>query len=144
MKPTHLLLSTCSIHRLIMSDPNAAPAKTLSALFSSVGDNTTKHEQEMITVSRRVMRKLAAPMVAQMKITERTGPVRLLDNACGSGLFTQEVLDVLSSEVVDQSTFLCMDSSQGMVDLVKKRVAVEGWKNVEAQTANAMVCSLEC
>lgn len=122
-----------------MSD-QPAPAKTLSALFSSVGDKTTKHEQEMITTSRRVMRHLVRPMVVQMGITEKTGPISLLDNACGSGLFTQEVQDMLSQEVVEKSRFTCTDNSEGMVSLVRKRVELEGWKNVEAKTANAMVC----
>ncbi|CAM1503114.1 Fc.00g078900.m01.CDS01 [Cosmosporella sp. VM-42] len=125
-----------------MSDANAdhvAASKTLSALFSSIGDKIAQHDEDIITTSRRVMRQLVSPLLSQMDINEQTStPLKLFDNACGSGLFTQEVQGVLPREVLEKSKFLCADNSEGMVSLVKRRVAAEGWVNVETKTLDAM------
>lgn len=125
-----------------MSSQDASHAKAntaLSSLFSSIGDKTTKYEDQLITTSNNLMPHLIAPLVARLGITEKSGPVKFLDNACGSGVLTQEVQKVLSRDVVQKSTFLCADNAEGMVNLVRKRVDMEGWVNVEAKTLNAMV-----
>ncbi|KAF7560930.1 hypothetical protein G7046_g3211 [Stylonectria norvegica] len=120
------------------SDQMAA-AKALSAIFRNIGDKTTSHEQQMIATSVTMMRKLVAPLLSQMKITEKTSvPLILLDSACGTGVFTQEVQATLSRDVLDKSTFLCSDNSEGMISLVKKRVEAEGWVHTESRTLNAM------
>lgn len=125
-----------------MSSQDASHAKAnkaLSSLFSSIGDKTTKHEEQLITTSNNLMPHLIAPLVSRLVILGKSGPVNFLDNACGSGVLTQEVQKVLSKDVLQKSTFLCADNAEGMVNLVKKRVEMEGWVNVEAKTLNAMV-----
>ncbi|POR37453.1 Uncharacterized protein TPAR_02352 [Tolypocladium paradoxum] len=117
----------------------ASAAARLSEHFHSLGKATTADEQDLILASRRMMRLLAAPLLAQMGLTRDTkAPVALLDSACGTGVFTQEAQGVLAREVLEESSFVCADSAVGLVELVRKRAAAEGWVNVEARVADAM------
>lgn len=118
-------------------DPEYPAAKTLSSLFTTI--MPTKHEEDLVTTSRGMMRLLVAPLVSQMGITANASkPVSLFDNACGSGVLTQEVRATLPKDVLSQSTFFCADSSEAMVNLVKKRVEAEGWAHTGVKTLNAM------
>ena len=143
MRKTQLLFLGSLLHQSIMSSTDAGHVKankTLSSLFSSIGNKTTKHEEQLITTSKRLMPHLIAPLVAQLGITERSSPVQFFDNACGSGVLTQEVQKVLPKNILQESTFFCSDNAEGMVNLVKKRTEMEGWVNVEERVLNAMVC----
>ena len=87
-----------------------------------------------------MMKLLVEPLLTQMGLTRETkSPVALLDSACGTAVFTQEVQRALSQRVLERSSFTCADSAAGLVDLVRKRAAAEGWVNVEARVADAMV-----
>ncbi|KAJ3958267.1 hypothetical protein N0V92_005144 [Colletotrichum tropicale] len=61
-----------------------------------------------------------------MGITNITSQgVNFFDNACGTGVLTQELQSMLTNEIVQKSSFLCADKAQNMVDMVKKRVVDE-------------------
>ncbi|KYK61364.1 hypothetical protein DCS_02506 [Drechmeria coniospora] len=119
--------------------PLAEAAASLSQHFHNVGkDSSSEGEDNIIVASKRLMKHLAAPLVSQMKLDGRqSSGIRLLDSACGAGVFTQEVQKALRRDVLDKSTFVCTDSSHGMVELVRKRVGGEGWVNVETRVADA-------
>lgn len=117
-----------------------AMAKTMQDHFHTVAKEQSSFEKDFTKFSRGIMRVIAEPLIKQMGFNnEMTEPVVLLDNACGSGVVTQEVQAVLSDEVLQRSSFTCADSSAAMVDLVKKRVVSEKWVNVEATVLDAMV-----
>lgn len=117
-------------------------AKTMSDHFHTVDKVQSSFERDFTRFSRGIMRVIVEPLITQMGFNnDITEPVVLLDNACGSGVVTQEVQAALSDEVLQRSSFTCADSSAAMVDLVKKRIVGEKWVNVEATVLDAMVSS---
>jgi ubiquinone/menaquinone biosynthesis C-methylase UbiE len=120
-------------------------AKSMSTHFHTVTQQMPSFEQDFVQVSRGVMRYIAGPLVTHMGLKDAvTKPIALLDNACGSGVVTQEVQAALPEEILQSSSFTCADSSAAMVDLVKKRIVSEKWVNTETKVLDAMVgaCSL--
>lgn len=97
-------------------------------------------EEQMLYVSRHMMPKLIAPLPRQMGLTDKTSaPVAFFDNACGSGVLTHEIQQILPKDVLEKSTFLCADNAEGMVNLSKKRVGLDGWVNAEVKKLDATV-----
>jgi len=128
-----------------------AAAERLSKHYHSAGSRTSAaEERQRARTSGSMMGGLAAPLLEQMGLSltvddvHATQPIRLLDSACGPGVFTREVQEVLrrtsqGRDVLARSRFVCADSSQGLVDIARKRIEEEGWVNVEARVADAMV-----
>jgi ubiquinone/menaquinone biosynthesis C-methylase UbiE len=97
------------------------------------------NQSSMVLVSKKVMSRLAAPLLHQMGIDSRSAPLHLLDSACGTGVVTQEVQRLLPRDVLERSTVLSADGSEALVDLVKRRIEDEAWVNVQARVLDAMV-----
>lgn len=115
-------------------------SSNIANLFSKMGDKAMESDANLIKMSRNLYGKLAAPLIVQMGITQKsTEPLQLLDNACGTGVIVQEAVAILTPEVLAKSTILCADSSESIVGLMKRRIDLEGWKNVEAQVLDAQV-----
>lgn len=67
-------------------------------------------------------------------------PLVILDNACGTGLISEQLLDMLGESAEEGMKLVCGDLSEGMVNYVKEKIAEKGWKNAEAKVVDAMVC----
>jgi SAM-dependent methyltransferase len=65
--------------------------------------------------------------------------LKILDNACGSGIVTAELMKVLSEKQKGRLEVVCGDVQQGMVDYVKERVDKGGWTGVEVKLVDAQV-----
>lgn len=114
-------------------------AKSMSAHFKTLPQQTPTFEKDFIDASRGVIRLIAEPLVNDIGLKGKvTEPVRLLDSACGAGVVTQEVQAALSDAILGQSSFTCADSSPAMVDVVRKRIVNEKWVNAEAKVLDAM------
>lgn len=113
-----------------------AAAEGLSLVFKGISE----FEKGFLLASRGVIRGLINPLLSQMDLAETTTPVNVLDSACGTAVFTQEIQDTLPKTVLAKSTFLCTDSSEQMVNIVKKRIDGEGWINVKTAVLDAKVC----
>lgn len=97
-------------------------------------------EAQMLYASKTMMPHLIKPLPAQMGISEKTStPVKFLDNACGSGVLTHAVQQALPKDILEKSTFLCADASDGMVSVATKRLDTEGWVNTEIKKLDATV-----
>ena len=125
-----------------MSVTNAAKmADRLASTFKTMGDEKS---DTLLYTSKTIMRLLAAPLIPMMGLTpQRNEPVQLLDTACGTGMFTQEMqggVNGLEQEVLAQSEFVCADNSEGMIEFVKRRIEGEKWVNVTAKVLDAQVC----
>ncbi|KAF4946399.1 hypothetical protein FGADI_11224 [Fusarium gaditjirri] len=95
-------------------------------------------EAQMLYASKTVMPHLIGPLPTQMGISGETStPVKLLDNACGSGVLTHAVQQALPKHILEKSSFLCADASDGMVSVAKKRLGTEGWVNTEVKKLDA-------
>ena len=67
-------------------------------------------------------------------------PLVVLDNACGTGLVSEQLLDILDESAKGGMKLVCGDLSEGMVNYVKEKIEEKGWKNAEAKVVDAMVC----
>lgn len=67
-------------------------------------------------------------------------PLVVLDNACGTGLVSEQLLDILDESAKRGMKLVCGDLSEGMVNYVKEKIEEKGWKNAEAKVVDAMVC----
>ncbi|GFP57493.1 methyltransferase tpcH [Trichoderma asperellum] len=113
-------------------------AKSMSAHFKTMPQQTPTFEKDFVDFSRGMLRLIADPLVNDLGLNGNvTEPVTLLDSACGVGVVTQEVQAALPDEILQSSSFTCADSSEAMVDVVKKRIVEEKWVNVEAKVLDA-------
>jgi len=78
------------------------------------------------------------------RLIERAGllkikdePLVILDNACGTGLITALLHDMLSPEVTKDMHVTCGDISPAMIAATSERIAEKGWKDVEAKIVDA-------
>ena len=66
-------------------------------------------------------------------------PPVILDNACGTGIVTSLLYQMIPEENVKSMELVSGDISTGMVDAVKQRIEENGWKGVKAQVVDGMV-----
>lgn len=126
--------------KMAATDDIETMAKSMSAHFKTMPQQTPTFEKDFVDFSRGVLRLIADPLVNDLGLNGNvTEPVRLLDSACGVGVVTQEVQAALPDEILQSSSFTCADNSEAMVDVVKKRIAEEKWVNVEAKVLDAQV-----
>ncbi|CAK7208047.1 hypothetical protein SEUCBS139899_010881 [Sporothrix eucalyptigena] len=69
-------------------------------------------------------------------------PFTLLDHACGSGVTAAILNRAVGRSLLEKSSILCADVSEPMVDLVKRRIANEGWINTTAERRDAQSSGL--
>ncbi|KAK4096095.1 S-adenosyl-L-methionine-dependent methyltransferase [Parathielavia hyrcaniae] len=95
-------------------------------------------EKMLLEHARNVSTPMALRMLTQMGLDENTSTAfRLLENACGAGVVAPILQQIIKPEVLQQSSILCGDFSEPMVELVKKRMGSEGWLNAEATKVDA-------
>lgn len=121
-----------------MSDQPSQISKNMADVYAKAGSSSKNTEDEFIHASKSIMKDLARPLV-DMMINSSDTPVNFFDCACGPGVLTQEVYKKLTKEALSKSTILCSDFSQGMVDLVNRRIKDENWTSVEAKVLDARV-----
>ncbi|KAK4125712.1 S-adenosyl-L-methionine-dependent methyltransferase [Parathielavia appendiculata] len=95
-------------------------------------------EEMLLENARNVSAPMALRMLTQMGFDKNTStPIKLLENACGAGVVAPMLQQIIKPEVLKQSSILCGDFSEPMVELVKKRIESEGWVNTEAVKVDA-------
>lgn len=67
-------------------------------------------------------------------------PLVILDNACGTELISEQLLDIMGESAKEGMKLVCNDLSEGMVNYVKEKIEDKWWKNTEAKFVDAMVC----
>lgn len=67
-------------------------------------------------------------------------PLVILDNACGTGLVSEQLLEMLGESAKEGMKLVCGDLSEEMVNYVKEKIEEKRWKNAEAKVVDAMVC----
>lgn len=66
-------------------------------------------------------------------------PLTILDNACGTGIISEQLFDILGESTKKGMKLVCGDLSEVMVNYVKEKIEEKGWKNAEARVVDAMV-----
>lgn len=78
--------------------------------------------------------------------TSETGdiePLRIFDNACGTGTITYLLCDEFGMGNRMGVEILAGDNSIDMVNSTKERIIQNGWKNVRAEVIDSQVSSIQ-
>lgn len=69
------------------------------------------------------------------------GPVKVLDNACGTGVISELVYQRLANRgaASDNLTLVATDLGPAMVEAVQAKISKNGWKNASAQVMDMQV-----
>lgn len=90
----------------------------------------------------RVSAPLAARLLKQMGIGEDTStPFKLFENACGVGVVTPLLQQLVKPSVLKSSSFLCGDFSEPVIEVARQRSEIEGWVNTEVRKIDGQVCA---
>jgi len=76
---------------------------------------------------------------AGLNATSGAEKLVVLDNACGTGVVSANLMDMLSDESKDHLELTCADLADSMVDFVQKRSASSGWKGTRVVKADGQV-----
>jgi hypothetical protein len=118
----------------------ASRATSLSNFFQNLKTSAGAGEDVLIDNARRVSTPIATVMLNQMGLGNDTNaPFKLLENACGLGVVAPVLQQIIKPEVLKKSSILCGDFSDQAIEMVKNRIAREGWLNTEATTVDAQV-----
>ncbi|RYP63047.1 hypothetical protein DL771_009462 [Monosporascus sp. 5C6A] len=117
----------------------SAPQKELQKLFENFSNGLDDEGlAKFISDSELIMRSPARTLLVQMGLDKSvTAPFRLLDNACGIGPIAAELQDQVDAQVLAGSKVVCADFNANLVDILKRRVVMNGWSNIETAALDA-------
>lgn len=84
-----------------------------------------------------IFAKLLLEEVNMDKVSEDKEVV-VLDEACGTGVVSALLMDMLSDKAKGNLTLVCADFADAMVEYVGRRIESCGWKNTRAVKADGM------
>lgn len=98
-------------------------------------------EAVLLQNARNVSTPLAKRMLSQMGLgpDTTTTPIKFFENACGIGVAAPLLQGIIKPDVLKQSTILCGDFSEPVVEMAKQRIQNEGWLSTEAEVVDAQV-----
>lgn len=67
------------------------------------------------------------------------GPFVVLDNACGTGVVTYQLYEMLDESAKERLRLTCGDLSERMVQATQERINANEWKGAKAQVVDAQV-----
>lgn len=68
-----------------------------------------------------------------------TEPFTLLDHGCGLGVIAPVLMETVQHKVLEESSIICADLSEKLVESVQGRIEKEVWVNCEAKVVDAQV-----
>lgn len=71
--------------------------------------------------------------------SEPKKPLIVLDNACGTGMVSENLWEMLDEPAKEGLRLVCGDISEGMVKHVQKKIEEQGWHGADARVVDAMV-----
>lgn len=94
-------------------------------------------------ISERLTGTFAMPLVEQSGIlSSKERPLIILDNACGTGVLSDKLHKSLDGEAKSSMQLTCSDISEVMLEIIKRRINEEGWKNTETKIVDAQKTDL--
>ncbi|RYP41251.1 hypothetical protein DL768_010525 [Monosporascus sp. mg162] len=117
----------------------SAHQKELQKLFANFSNGLDNEGlAKFINDSELIMRSPARILLARMGLDKSvTAPFRLLDNACGVGPTAAELQDQVDAQVLAGSKILCADFNANLVDILQRRIVMNGWPNIETAALDA-------
>jgi len=106
----------------------------IKAMWSSDNKDIGKY----YGVAERIVGPAAAELLRKAGVLDFSGPLTVLDNACGTGIVTTVLMEQLSEakklEQLDKLT--AADFSSVMLDVLRPQVEQKGWNKVEVIQAD--------
>jgi hypothetical protein len=91
-------------------------------------EKTEEQQSQMLRDTDAIMSGPATAMLARAGLDGNTrAPFQLLDTACGSGAVVAQLQRIVPRDVLANSRVLCADINEPMLDVLRRRAAVEGW-----------------
>ena len=70
---------------------------------------------------------------------DRLSDLVVLDNACGTGVVSSEIMNLLDTREQQKLHLTCADISEDAIKHMQERIDSSGWTNARAIQADAMV-----
>lgn len=91
--------------------------------------------------TERITGPFARNLIQQVGVLQADiGPLIVLDNACGTGIVSSELYEMLDESARNSLQLTCGDISEGMVQAVQERIVDSDWKGAKAQFVDSQVC----
>jgi ubiquinone/menaquinone biosynthesis C-methylase UbiE len=89
----------------------------------------------------KITRPFGEMLIEQTKIAniENDQKLVVLDDACGIGIISSRLMDILAEPVKQNLELTCLDISQPSVDYVRHLAVARDWKNVHVCQGDAEV-----
>ena len=95
---------------------------------------------QLYKASERVTGPPARYLIQQIGLLHvHKGPLIVLDNACGTGVVSSQLYEMLDAGAKERLRLTCGDFSDKMVQLVQQRIVESEWKGAKAQIIDAQV-----
>jgi len=106
------------------------------AIFNDpkIGERYKSVERATGHFARSLLRQAGLPQAANKT------PLVILDNACGTGVVSAQLYEMLDEDRQAKMEVICGDYSEQMVRFVRQRIEENGWKGATAQVVDAQVC----
>ncbi|KAK9776738.1 putative S-adenosyl-L-methionine-dependent methyltransferase [Seiridium cardinale] len=118
---------------------------TLQKTYSSFADRLTDEKLDgFLKDSEAIMARPAALLLSQAGIDAlTTKPLKLLDNACGTGVVGSQLQRIVNKSVLGRSSILCGDVNQSFLNILRRRVHKEDWISIKVETIDAQDSKLQ-
>lgn len=106
------------------------------AIFNDpqIGERYKGVERATGPFARSLLQQTGLPQAAN------NAPLVILDNACGTGVISAQLYEMLDEDRRAKVQVICGDYSEQMVRAVRQRIEESGWKGATARLVDAQVC----
>lgn len=124
-----------------MSITNTAAKPASSAMEATLTSSSSAEWQAfLLKTMQYISSPLARNMLTKIGLDASTAePFTLLDHGCGLGVIAPVLMETVPHKVLEESSIVCADFSEKLVESVQNRIEREGWVNCEARVVDAQV-----
>jgi len=99
---------------------------------------SSKTVSDYKSLAERITGPLARRLIEQTGVLQaKQTPLVVLDNACGTGVVSHELFNLLDDSAKENLDLTCGDLSEGMVSSIQERITANGWKGAKSQIVDA-------
>jgi len=101
---------------------------------------TNANAAQLYKDRERLTGSIARCLIQQVGLLQaQKGPLIVLDNACGTGVLSSLLYEMLDESAKERLQLTCGDFSEAMVQSTQQRIINSGWKGAKAQVVDAQV-----
>jgi ubiquinone/menaquinone biosynthesis C-methylase UbiE len=90
--------------------------------------------------AERITAAFARRLIQQVGLLEvDSGPLIVFDNACGTGVVSVKLYEMLDENAKERLQLVCGDFSESMVQSTQQRITDSRWSGAKAQMVDAQV-----